>query len=116
MYKIVAAVNSMISNSHLIEQVKRHGNVCYFIYDRRFKWSIAKNTEDYFLCYYPTEHSLEDIITYSDYDGFDEYVVYSTKDIKTKESIESFSDLYQTIQNKLYGIDSVLDQIISTAA
>lgn len=116
MYKIVAAVNSMIANERLIEQVRRNNNVCYFVYDKIYKWSIAKNKEDYFLAYYPSEHSLDIIIANSDFEGFDDYVLYTTKEIKTKEAIESFSELYQTVQNKLFKIDDVLDQIIKTAA
>ncbi|RYC67383.1 hypothetical protein [Spirosoma sordidisoli] len=120
MYKIVAAVNSMIENQHLIEPViKSASGGLFFTYNSKFKWSIIENEQGIFsLFYYPGNQSLEELAayTYDDWRKFKEEVVYSTQELKTKEAIESFSELYKILQTKVFGIDSVLDDIIKTAA
>jgi len=41
-------------------------------------------------------------------------VTYNSESYKTKEAIESFRDLYKTVSEKLYDVDNVLDDIISS--
>ena len=117
MHKIVAAVNSMISNENLIGHVLKSGEELFFSYDERFKWSIVKaKDDDYYLSYYPGPQTLEQIASRDMWNEYGDFVTYSTKEVKTREVRESFSELYQTVQTKLYGIDEVLDYIINTAA
>lgn len=120
MYKIVAAVNSMIEHPHLITTViKSSTGGLFFVYDSKFKWSIIENEKDVFsLFYYPGKQSIEELASYGS-EGwlkFKEFVYYGTEEIKTKEALESFSELYSVVQNKIYDMDKVLDYIINTAA
>ena len=117
MHKIVAAVNSMIGNPKLISHALKNKEELFFLYDEQFKWSIAKDkNEDYYLHFYPGSQTLEQLASTEIWSEHSDYVTYSTKEIKTREVRESFAELYQTVQTKLYGIDAVLDYIISTAA
>lgn len=119
MHKIVAAVNSMIANSHRIDAVTKstNGEELFFTYEGRFKWSLSKNDNgEYFLHYYPGEQHIQDLAAIRNWDHFNEYISYSTSEIKTKEARESFAELFQVLQGRLYGIDDVLDYIIKTAA
>jgi hypothetical protein len=116
MYKIVAAVNSMVEHSNLIGQVSKGDKAYFFVYDNKFKWSIHEDeNQNYDLNYYPGNQSIDDLLS-MDLRYFKDFVRYSTEDISTREAKESFADLYQTVQSKLYDIDTVLDQIINTAA
>ena len=116
MHKIVAAVNSMISNEKLITHTIKSGEGLFFLYDEKFKWSIFKANDDYYLSYYLSSQTLEQLASRDEWNDYGDYIVYSTKEIKTREVRESFAELYQTVQTKLYGIDEVLDYIINTAA
>jgi hypothetical protein len=117
MHKIVAAVNSMIGNSSLISHVIKSDEELFFIYDEKFKWSISKKDGgEFFMHYYPGQQTLEQLAFHTNWGEFNDFITYSTRDIKTKEARESFGELYQTVQTKLYGIDDVLDYIINTAA
>jgi hypothetical protein len=121
MYKIVAAVNSMIANPNRIGTVIKsvNGSELFFTYEGKFKWSLNLTDDgEYHLHYYPGEQSIQDLASMSDNEWryFNELVTYSTREIKTKEARESFAELYQVIQGKLYGIDEILDHIIKTAA
>ena len=120
MYKIIAAINSMIENSHLINNVFRsETGELFFLYNGAFCWSMhSKQSGDYFLHYYPGEKSPQQLasIGIEEWGDHIDYVTYSTSEIKTKEASESFSELYTILQNKLYNIDAVLDDIINTTA
>ncbi len=118
MYKIIAAINSMISNQQLITQAVRNENEVFFVYDGRFKWSIAKHEGEHFLLhYYPGNEPLSFLAALPGEAWTEvDFVTYSTKELKTKEALESFSELYRIVQSKLYNIDDVLDYIIKTAA
>ena len=107
----------MIANPNLVSQAFKANGAYYFVYDSKFKWSISKSYEgDYYLVYYPGNYTIQDIATLDPTVYIDEFVSYTTKEIKTREAVESFAELYQIIQSKLYNLDSILDQIINTAA
>lgn len=122
MYKIVAAVNSMVENAHQIGSATKEGNIIFFVFKGQFKWSLNKTNDDYELAFYPGEGSIENIkegIELSYISGNYELPVsisYSTSELKTPEAFESFAELYQVVQGKLYNIDAVLDSIINMAA
>lgn len=121
MYKIVVAINSMIENESLITNVSQShtGGELFFLYDGQFKWSISKGRSDnYMIRYYPGTESLQNLIDWELNPETYSYasVTYSTQEMKTREAVESFADLYRTVQNKVYDVESVLDQIIQTAA
>ena len=117
MSKIIKAVNAMISNQKQIGTVIRGytGNELFFTFDKKYKWSILKNVNGiYYLHFYPGDQSLEDLAGWPDdaWNEFGEMVSYNTKDLATKEAIDSLSELYTVVQEKLYGMDKVLDEII----
>lgn len=114
MSKIIQAVNAMISDSDKIGLVIKGSsdNEYFFIFDKQYKWSLFFDSEDYYLKYFPGNSSLESIANNSDaYNS----VLYSTSKINTKEARESFNELYTIVQEKLYGVDKVLDDIISSS-
>jgi len=113
MSKIVKAINAMISKSSRISNVFKRDQEVFFLYDSKHKWSITHNTPGgYILYYYPiADTSLEDLASNVNWKDIP-MVVYNAEDIKTREASESFAELYNIVQSKLYGIDSLLDEII----
>lgn len=113
--KIVQVLNSIISNKEKIGDVIRKGREYYFLYDKKYKWSIikAEKSDDYYIHFYPNKSiSLEQIVDIQDWENFNELVTYSTDDIKTKEAFETFRELYQIVSEKVFGIDDIFDEII----
>ena len=120
MSKIVKAVNVMVSNSNLITDVVKgqHETECFFKYDKKHHWSILRNPEkQFYLSYFPGEPNLKDLAKIRD----DEWVMYaphnvnySTKELATREAIETFGELFSIVNSKVHGMDDVLDEIIGT--
>jgi len=116
MSKIIQAVNSMISNANLIDSVIQGSNdkELFFIYKNKYKWSMTTQDDgNYSLWFYPNSISLKEL---SQIDGPDwEHITminYSTKDLLEKEAKQSFVELYRVLKEKVFGMDSVLDDII----
>jgi hypothetical protein len=117
MSKIVQAVNAMISNKRNISNVMAGANgEIFFLYKDKYKWSMrADDSGDYMLWHYPNDGwSLESLAQY-DQGNWEEVpmVFYRASDIGTKEARASFAELYQIIKDRQYGMDEVLDDIIS---
>jgi hypothetical protein len=116
--KIVQVINTIITNSSKISDVIKNGDEYFFIYDKKYKWSInksGKSEEDYFIHLYPSNDlSITELAYKMDYSNFNDYVTYSTEDLKTREATESFRELYQIVSNKVYGIDDIFNDIIGT--
>lgn len=115
MSKIVSAVNAMISNANKISDVKpgMYPSQLYFVYNFLYIWSMSYDidTDDYCLCYYPNQNNIDDLINACNC-GEESFVKYRTNELKTREAIESFSELYTVLKEKVYNVDSVLDDII----
>ncbi len=121
MSKIVQAVNAMVSNPGKISDVitgEYHNHEIYFRYDDRHKWSMngsGDSSSVYYLHYYPGNEELEYIASLEDYNWNDiRHVSYNTKELGTKEAFQSFEELYLILQEKIYGMDDVLDDIINS--
>ncbi|MFJ2328900.1 hypothetical protein [Pseudomonas sp. NPDC087690] len=119
MSKIVVAANAMIENSHKITDVLQgvHEGEIFFRYDQKYKWSILKRHDDHYaLMFYPGRQRIEDLASMPDeyWHEFNEMVNYNSKDLGTKESLETFKDLYRVVNDMKYGMDQVLDEIISS--
>lgn len=118
MSKIVVAVNKMIENSNKLTNIIQgsHSSEIYFLFDRKHKWSINKISDGYILIYYVGKQNLEFYASLEaeEWSEYSDYVVYTTKEIGTKEGLESFADLYAVVKEKMYGMDNVLDDIINT--
>jgi hypothetical protein len=113
MSKIVQAANVMIANKENITKVGQRQNELYFLYNEKYKWSMFRNDdpEDYFLFYYQTDLSIEELII-----GVSSVEIksirYSAREIATKEALSTFRDLFQILKEKNLGIEEVLDDII----
>jgi hypothetical protein len=116
MSKIVRAANAMISNADKISEVKRGVGEYFFLYNSKYKWSISYNEveKSYSLFYYPSSTSIETLAAMSldDWQTDEEYIRYSSKDLNSKEAYETFSELYRIIEEKVFGVDKALDDII----
>ncbi len=116
MSKIVQAVNSMISNSdNITNAIRGQDREIFFLYKDKYKWSMTRrNDGTHLLWFYPGNQSIEEMATYEpeDWEGTP-MVVYKDEEIGTKEAKASFAELFTIITEKLYGINEVLDDIIS---
>lgn len=112
--KIIQVINAMISNSEKISNVLKNDSEYFFLYNEKHKWSIKQNNDSYILFFYPTPNfTIEELANQIDWSNFNEIISYRSDEIKTREAIESFSELYQIVSEKLYGIDDIFDEIIS---
>lgn len=117
MSKIVQAVNAMISNPKLITTVLQGKNEFFFLYKNKYKWSVSRSDKgDHFLFFYPGDESIETLMHYdhNDWEGT-QMVTYRDTDIGTKEAKASFAELFTLIKERVYGVNEVLDDIISDA-
>lgn len=115
MSKIVQAVNAMISNPDLISNVIPNDKEFFFLYKNKYKWSITRNKDNvHILWYYPGTESLESLAsTPAQYWEETQMVTYRDTEIGTKEAKASFAELYTLIKENAYGVNEVLDDIIS---
>ena len=116
MSKVVQAVNAMIANPEYIDRVTRggHGEL-FFVYKRKYKWSMRRDADgEIFLYYYPGQQSLDQLARFDDDDwqDFADMVVYSSREIGTREAQSSFNELYTLLKERVFGINEVLDDII----
>jgi hypothetical protein len=116
MSKIVQAVNAMISNKHLIDNVIIGEIEIFFRYREKYIWSVRRETDsgEYLLWYYP---GADDVDRLAANDGEDwervTMVVYKTAEIGTKEARASFAELHSIVKERIYGMDEILEDIIS---
>ncbi|WP_294279664.1 hypothetical protein [uncultured Chryseobacterium sp.] len=117
MTKIIQVLNAMISQSELITNVIKCDKEYFFLYNKKYKWSIAlDDREIYFVHFYPSnEVSLEELSNRFDWTGFDDFVTYKSSDFKTVEADETFRELYQIVSNKLYNLDEIFNDIINNS-
>ena len=119
MNKIVTAVNKMIENQKKITSVLYSSSAgdnheYFFLYDNKYKWSILQaDPSNFNLFYYPGEKTTIDQLASLNYIEDNNYVVYKTSEIKTREATESFSELFTIVSSRLFGMDDVLDSIIN---
>jgi hypothetical protein len=114
MSKVVQAVNAMLSNPEKIDKVIENDEEYYFLYNKKYKWSIKDNVDKIFLYFYPTNVSFDYLATThpTEWASSIKFVIYIDTDIGTREAKASFRDLLATIKEKLYGVDKLLDEII----
>ena len=115
--KIVQVINAMIENHRKISNVLKREDEYFFLYDKKYKWSIAKNEHEnqFYLHFYPTDDmDLNQLSTFTNWQSYSNFVTYKSDDIKTKEALESFSELYQIVFGKVFGIEDIFDEIINS--
>ncbi|WP_426170394.1 hypothetical protein [Pseudoduganella sp. R-34] len=116
MSKIVQAVNAMVSNPDLISAVEAYQEELFFKYKSKYTWSMTKNKEGiYFLWYYPSSPDIDQLLDRAANEYWENIsmVRYRTDEIGTKEAVASFAELYTLLQEKEFGMNEVLDDIIS---
>lgn len=118
--KIVSAANAMIATRDRITDAVpgTSGNEIFFLYDKKHKWSISKSANsDYTLFYYPGPQDISEMAGWPDeaWYEFGQMIRYSTKEIGTKEAKDTFAELYRVVNENLFGINGVLDEIIGNA-
>ncbi len=119
MSKIVIAANAMIEFKEKITSVIPGWNESevFFLFDGKYKWSVFKRKDGHYsLMYFPGRQDLSFLAQMEDHEwaDFTQTVVYSSKDIGTRESLETFQELYNLVVNRKYGMEEVLDDIISS--
>lgn len=119
MSKIVVAANAMIEHKNKISNVVPGWNSSeiFFVFDGKYKWSIFKRSDGHYsLMYYPGAQKLEFLAGLEDQEWaeFSDFVTYSSKDISTRESIETFKELFGVVSDLRFGMDDVLDDIINS--
>lgn len=115
MSKIVQAVNAMICNPDKISNVIRNEDEIFFLYKNKYKWSMLKNDSgDHVLWYYPGDERI-DQLAYNDWQNWEHVnmVTYKDSEIGTKEAKASFAELYTLLKECVFGVNQVLDDIIS---
>ena len=114
--KIIEAVNTMISNSDKITEVYKNDKELFFLFNKKYKWSIIKRDENFLLFLYPKDDfTIEQLSSRDDLDfsNYNNFITYTSEEIKTREATESFAELYQIINSKVLGADQILDDIIN---
>ncbi len=116
--KIIEVINAMIEKNERISNVYKNGNEIFFLYNNKYKWSITldgQNKQEYIIFYYPlNDYNILEISKMDDVEaGNYTFIPYRSADIKTKEATESFAELYKIVSNKIYGIDTIFDDIIN---
>lgn len=103
MSKIVTAVNTMISNSDKISEIRPKDNEYFFLYKGKYKWSISydKQNDLYNLYYYPGDITFEELSQMEDWTHYSNYIAYNTKEIGTREARDTFSELYRAVREGL---------------
>jgi len=114
MNKVIQAVNSMIVNK---EKISSAGWVpdsewILFLYNNKHKWAMKKNNEEYLLLFLKTDESLNKIRDVTEWEYIPS-ISYSSQKMGTKEAVASFNELYKILEEKVLGIEEVLDEIIA---
>lgn len=117
MSRIVKAVNAMVSHKEKISSVAKYESLIWFTYDRH-KWSIAEHSGHYYLAYYPDDVDIQELLKHDpeDPEQAPTAVYYNTKEIATREALQSFKELYNICNEKLHNMDKVFDEIIGESA
>lgn len=117
MSKIVSALNVMILNSRKISNCVEgvtEGEY-YFLYDGKYKWSIMANEGEYYLNYYPVDMDLNDLASLDEFRWMEvRRVTYMSSDIGGREAEDTFRELHSLVEQKLYNMDDVLEDIIQS--
>lgn len=106
----------MISNPDNITKVLRGSRELFFLYKGKYKWSMRREGDTHSLWFYPGNERIEQLVGHddpeSDWDGVS-MVHYSDTEIGTKEARASFSELFTLLKERVFGVNTVLDDIIA---
>ena len=117
MSKVVKAMNVMITNPQRIADVSpgRDRNEIFFHYLGGHKWSlVCTPRNEYTLFYYPgDDFTLEQLASFED-EGWEhvDRVNYNASELGGREAVESMSELFRVLKEKVFGVEGVFDEII----
>ena len=75
---------------------------------------MANREDTHYLWFYPDEGTLEGLTSNEGHDWDSVNIVtYRDSEIGTREAKASFSELYKLLEEKVYGVNEALDDIIS---
>lgn len=118
MSKVISAANAMIANPKKIRPVLlgQGGNEIFFTYDGKHNWSMTSPNGNYFLFFYPaaSNYTLEQLANIEDPEEWEHLAMvrYDAKELGTREAMQTLSELYTVIKEKVYGVNEALDDII----
>jgi hypothetical protein len=116
MSKIVQAVNAMISNPDNITKVLKGNDEYFFSYKDKYSWSMSRREDEHVLWFYPNITHIEELASYEGHEWEDvNMVTYKDSEIGTREARASFAELFTLLKEKVFGVNKVLDDIISDA-
>lgn len=114
--KVLQVIRNMITNADKISNIEKQLNIFYFLY-KGYVWSIWEwsssddtDNEGYSLAYYPGAKNVSDIITPKIHRDF---MVYSSGDFNTVDTLNLYAQLYNIIKEKFYGVDKVFNDILN---
>jgi hypothetical protein len=125
--KIIQAINKIIENSDDIKNIVYYNGADEFFFEYRialvmpigaykfYRFSVkCYGKDEYAVYYYSEDLSPQDICHYKYYSN-DKlmFVSYYSNELKTKESLETFRDLYNIVKDKYYGASIAFDDIIN---
>lgn len=112
MNKIISALNVMIENPEKIQDIEKDdfGELYFFLYLGKQVWSVYHNRDDEetIISYFPGMESTKSLISAVGVES----IPFSTREYKTTEARETFSELHRLVRNKYYNIDDVLNEIL----
>jgi hypothetical protein len=122
MSKIVQAINVMIVNSDRITDVtpSTTTDIIFFRYDNKYIWGIREDVNEegeliYYLTYFPDNTMISHLVSLPNYELKEiKQLVYFSAEFNSREATQSFAELYTIINEKKFGVDSVLEDIIKS--
>lgn len=117
MSKIVQAMNVMIAHPELIEDARKGKNgELFFRYKKKYIWGMIRHEDLHRLFYYPDQQDIKLLASFDsdDWENAEiEMVIYKESDIRTREAKDTFAALFTLLNEKIFGINDVLDDILS---
>lgn len=111
--KLLEALKIMATNSSKITNVlKNKDGETFFKYDNKYTWSLLRNADGNLWMYYYPNSTPDDLIQVDEWENVP-MKSYNLRDLFQDDADKIFNMLYGILDQKLYDIDSVLDDIIS---
>ena len=106
----------MIMNPENITNVTKHENEYIFCYKGKYIWRILEpeSPSNYDLYFYPDAETTSECQQLMEWPNVN-FVRYNSKEIGTPEAKSSMAELATIVREKLFGMDEVIDDIISDA-
>lgn len=116
MSKLIRVINKIIENQDKILKVFKYQKELFFEY-KNYYWSLDKtDDEQYKLFHYPNySDDLEHLFNrnYGNHWENVSMVTYNSEELSQNEALQSFEELYRILDDKIFGIDKVFDDILN---